>query len=268
MNTIHKEFSVTTKALDDFTYDATVNTAVKDRAGDVVIPAGARYDNYMKNPVIPYAHDYKALPVAKALDVRLEGAALVMRFQFPPAGTYEFADTVRRLWAGGFLNAVSIGFIPLTWVDNQGQSGKRDGETGAWFMGGTVTEWELLEVSIVPVPANQEALRRIFTVEEAQAVTPDAVPVVEAVTEATPEPVQKEGRVLSQKNRDLVTAAINQMGDASKALQDLLDAADAGKDTEPHTDALDNPNTADTDLPETVVAQIKDSITTLGGKYR
>ena len=55
---------------------------------------------------------------------------------------------MRRLWAAGFLNAVSIGFMPKSYTPREGDQG-----------GYVFEDWELLEYSIVPVPANQDALR-------------------------------------------------------------------------------------------------------------
>jgi HK97 family phage prohead protease len=129
------------KEVDGFTYEATITTGAEDREGEIVLPSGGQLENYMRNPVVLFAHRYAEPPVAKAQEIAAQGDGLVARFQFPPEGTYDFADTVRRMWGAGFLNAVSIGFIPLEREEN------------------IISQWELLEFSIVPVPANQEALR-------------------------------------------------------------------------------------------------------------
>ncbi len=268
MDIIRKEFQVTVKAIDEFTYEATINTAIKDRAGDIVIPQGAQIENFMRNPVIPWAHQYDQPPVARALAITLTDSALVSRFQFPQAGVYEFADTIRRLWRDGFLNAMSIGFIPLRWVDNNGKPGSRD-DRESWFWGGTVTEWELLEHSIVPVPANQQALRRI--------VDPDAWPPKLEDLRLPPDYLKaledkyglKEGRVLSRKNRALISDAIAQMGTAITALQALLDATeptatDDDKAADPPIAALIAADTTDDALSEDAVAQLSNVLALLG----
>ncbi len=154
---LRKLYQTTVKALDELTFEATITTGAVDRDGQIVRPEGLDIANYMKNPVVMYGHDYSMLPVAKALAVHADGEALVAKFQFPPEGTYDFADTVRRMWAGGFLNATSIGFIPLHAINADGdEAGDMLGRSG----GITIDEGELLEFSIVPVPSNQEALRR------------------------------------------------------------------------------------------------------------
>ncbi len=152
---IRKAFSVVSKAidLDAGIFEAMISTEAVDRQGDIVRAAGARLENYLKNPVVLWAHDYGKPPVAKALSIEIQpGNGLKATFQFPEWGTSENADTVRRLWAGGFLNATSIGFAPIKWKPIE------DDEDYRWGPREYV-EWELLEFSIVPVPANQEALR-------------------------------------------------------------------------------------------------------------
>jgi phage head maturation protease len=61
---------------------------------------------------------------------------------------------VYRLARGGFLAATSVGFRPLKWEYTT------DKERGAddWFPGIDFEEQELVEFSIVTVPANPEAL--------------------------------------------------------------------------------------------------------------
>lgn len=365
MDMITKQYQVVSKQLDDLTFEATINTADKDRVGDIVMPTGMKIENYMKNPVVPWAHDYSAPPVAKALMVGLQDTALVAKFTFPDPGVYDFADTIRKLWAGGFLNAVSIGFIPLKWVGHDGQAGSRDQDN--WFMGGIVTEAELLEVSLVPVPANQNALRRIFEPPIVKSAIPykkhpladeadawdgpaevaaadtaalkimcawydsenpdvkssyklphhkadgDHATVWRGVTacmavmmggrggvnipdedraavmrhisrhyedfgktppesrgmnmaatypDLPPDYVQalaelKEGRVLSTKNRELITTAVSSMQGAIGALQDLLDATDPGQGDDKHIAPIDDPNITLTGLPDDFIERLR-----------
>ena len=73
---------------------------------------------------------------------------LFQRIQFA-VKVNPFADIAYGLYKGQFLNAVSVGFIPIEWNDE-----KADGE-----MIRNYTRQELVEVSAVPVPANRDALR-------------------------------------------------------------------------------------------------------------
>lgn len=124
----------------------TISTGAVDRDNDTINPRGWQLDAYRKNPVVLWAHDYGSLPLAKALDVRVDGDRLVSVAEF---ADHAMADTVLRLIDGEFLRATSVGFRPI-------RSARNAERGGTDFM-----EQELLEFSIVPVPANAEALRHL-----------------------------------------------------------------------------------------------------------
>jgi len=50
---------------------ATISTRARDRQGDVIEPSGVRLERFRKNPVVLYAHDYEALPVARSMWERI-----------------------------------------------------------------------------------------------------------------------------------------------------------------------------------------------------
>lgn len=130
------------------TVDFVVSGPDRDRQGDTVNPKGWKLQNYRRNPVVLWGHDYYSLPVARAAKIGMDGEELVATDEFAPAEMYGFADTVFRMVIGRFLNAVSAGFRPIKWVWN-------DDEHGYDF-----AEQELYEHSVVPVPAYPGALRR------------------------------------------------------------------------------------------------------------
>jgi phage head maturation protease len=139
----------------------------------VLEATGAKLDNYRRNTVVLYGHDYSGLPVARALEIDpVPGVGVRAKMQFPPKGVDTRIDAVHTLWDLGFLNAVSVGFTPV--------SGTPTGKGGTRY-----TDWELLEFSIVPIPANADALRLAF----------DGA-------------VNKSGRVLSSKNESALRAAV------------------------------------------------------------
>jgi len=121
-----------------------------DRVGDIVKIDGIEYENYMKNPVILWAHDHYALPVGKAVGVENNKGKLVMTIQFATAEEYAFADTVYRMVLGGYLNGVSIGAR----VKEAEYIKDEDGH----IVGRKFTSLELLELSVVPIPADSKAL--------------------------------------------------------------------------------------------------------------
>ena len=133
-----------------------------DRDGDIVTATGWKLDNYLKNPVVLYGHDYDELPVGKASSVIIDPSArqLVIDVSFPaikdispegdPSEHALFVDSVYNLAKLGLLNAVSVGFRGIKVepiLDGDGHW------TGRHFV-----EQELLELSIVPVPANANAV--------------------------------------------------------------------------------------------------------------
>ncbi|MYC35281.1 MAG: hypothetical protein F4X64_19220 [Chloroflexi bacterium] len=124
------------------------STGAVDRHGDTVAPEGWRLDAYRENPVLLWAHDYRRPAIGRAQSVWRDGGALLARLEFAPT---EFAREVEGLYRQGYQQGVSVGFRPLRFEE------RRDARTGA-FLGIRFLEQELLEISAVPVPANQGAL--------------------------------------------------------------------------------------------------------------
>jgi len=119
-----------------------ISTGALDRDRDRIDPAGWDISAYLKNPVVCWAHKYDELPIAKCVDLRAAPDALRATAEF---ATHELAENVFQLYKGGFLSAVSVGFIPIE------QEPNADG-------GHDITRAELLEFSGVAVPSNEEAL--------------------------------------------------------------------------------------------------------------
>lgn len=123
-----------------------ISTESPDRDRDTIHASGWRLDNYRKNPVVLFGHMYREPPVGQALSVAADTGKLVSIAKFATREEYAFADTIYRLLLGKYLRATSVGFQPQEW--------SYDEERGGY----NFIEQELLEYSIVPVPANPEAL--------------------------------------------------------------------------------------------------------------
>lgn len=142
-----KGFVSTVKATKDANrFKFTISTAGVDRDKDVISVEGWELDTYKQNPVVLFGHDYHSLPVGKSVSITSTKKSLNAEVEFVGADVYPFAETVRRMVAGGFLSAASVGFKPKTY------------EYDAERKGVNIFESELLEWSIVPVPANAECL--------------------------------------------------------------------------------------------------------------
>lgn len=141
--TIHKIFNAKVKDLGEGKLEAIISTDDIDRHGEIVDINGIDIKNYEKNPVVMWAHDYSLPPIGKTLSLTKEkiGKKMVLKTVMEFAtGVSDLAREVYNLYKGGFMNAFSIGFIPL---DEEGN---------------TYTKSELLEYSAVPIPANPNAL--------------------------------------------------------------------------------------------------------------
>lgn len=120
-----------------------------DRVGDTVDPAGWELDNFTRNSVALWAHDSFSPPIGRAANVGIAGAKLVGDIEFAPPETYAFADTIYRLVDGGYIKAVSVGFMPIEWSF----ANDKDRPWGIDYK-----RQDLYEISVCPVPCNANAL--------------------------------------------------------------------------------------------------------------
>jgi len=201
---IRKTYQAETKQAEgaERTLIVKISTSSPDRSNDVVLPSGVVLENYLKNPVVAFGHNYSGLSIAKTQEIAITDDGILAKLVFPKAGVYELADTVYELYKDGFMNAWSIGFMPMEYKDR---------ETG----GREFTKWELLEYSAVLVPDNPQAL----TILRTKGIDTDLVD-------------EKEGRVLSGQNRKVVSGALDQLKTAIGALENLLTLSEG----EPPTD--------------------------------
>src|SRR5262249_51806793 len=83
-----------------------ISTGSVDRDNDTVGVSGWHLENYRKNGVVLWAHDYASLPIARCTDIRQQGDKLIATAEF---ADHDFANAVLRLVDGKFLNATSVG---------------------------------------------------------------------------------------------------------------------------------------------------------------
>jgi HK97 family phage prohead protease len=153
MELIRKDLDFEIKAVgdpQDRVLEFVGSTAQVDRYGDVIEVEGWDLKNYKKNPVFLWAHDYRQPPVGKAVQVGKTDQGLLFQVKFATAEEYPFADTVYKLYLGGYLRATSVGFQDLVREPITDKEGKQ--------VGWRFKRQELYEISAVPVPANPNAL--------------------------------------------------------------------------------------------------------------
>lgn len=132
----------------------TISTEAIDRDHDKVSQDGWQLDNYKKNPVVLWGHDASQLPVGKCVALSIENGDLCAVVEFVPGEINTMAESVYQLCLRGFLSATSVGFMPLEWEFSEEEERGADSYNG----GVDFKTCELMEFSIVNVPANPEAL--------------------------------------------------------------------------------------------------------------
>jgi len=186
-----------TRALPDGELEFTAVTAGVKRDGLDIDLAGLSVDNFMRNPVFLWVHDYagRIPPIGRVTAITRGEDRLIARVSFDMADP--FAAEIQRKYVAGFMNAVSIGWDTL---DSDGSR---------------ITESDLLDISAVPVPGDQDAL---LLRAEAYARSLRGEPTIasdstQAVSEDTPDPRALRGTVIEQ---------IDQAAAALTALRDTL----------------------------------------------
>lgn len=155
---------------------------------------------YEKNGIVGYMHEVYGGDWLKSADpddvigigrAWIEDDKLIISIRFEPADLNEKADKIFRKIQFGSLNAVSVGFdvtAPGHWGD------KKAGEDpDVYYYNGQ----ELLEVSVVNIPANSNAIRRSIDIELQEHPKPAQVPE---------DPGTREAEELELKKKKLLTA--------------------------------------------------------------
>jgi HK97 family phage prohead protease len=178
------------------TYTFRASSAAVDRQNEVIDQAGWMLDAYKANPVILDSHKYGSIDDILGKAVRVQPSAEGLEVDV------QFADTERgrmaqRLVDDGFLRTVSVGFRSM---------GRKPGQKAGESL--THTRMELLEVSMVAIPANRDAVR------------------LRAVEEDEVSHEEKAGRRMSKASAEKVRGAIAML---MELLEDTEDAGIEGK---------------------------------------
>jgi len=137
--------SAATKENDNIKIAGYANTSLKDRTGDVVLPeAWAKgIENYRKNPVLLYQHDH-GRPIGKSDIVRVDKKGIFVEASISSAA--EKLHGVHSLIKDGALKSFSVGF--------RVKDADYDRSSDTFL----IKDLELLEISVVSVPCNQDSL--------------------------------------------------------------------------------------------------------------
>jgi len=115
---------------------------VEDRQGEVIMQDGWDLSNYKDNPVIQWAHnsDEPAIATAEKIGFRNINGKKKLVYQPEFHRKTPMSNYIADLVDAGIIKASSVGFKPIEMDENK------------------YTKAELLEISFVNVPANQNAL--------------------------------------------------------------------------------------------------------------
>tara|TARA_Y100001973_G_C5156516_1_gene311048 strand:- start:69 stop:881 length:813 start_codon:yes stop_codon:yes gene_type:complete len=123
-----------------------------DRYSDIIDQDSWLLENYKNNPVILFNHNSQSLPIGRG-HPRIENGKLMIDVEFDMED--ELGAKIANKVKNGFMNAVSVGFNPKKAIERSDlpTEHKYYGERGMFFQ-----ESELLEVSVVTIPANASAI--------------------------------------------------------------------------------------------------------------
>ena len=136
----------------------------RDSAGTVLNQNGWKLERFNNNGIIGYQHKvYGSWDGTENPDnvigkgyAYVKDGKLMVDVEFEPAEINELAEKIYQKLLFGSLKAVSVGFMPV----GRGQWGKDDesldGKNPTYYYAGQ----ELLEVSVVNIPANPNALKK------------------------------------------------------------------------------------------------------------
>lgn len=144
-----------------------ISTPTVDRYGDIMEPDGMDNKAFRKNAVVPWGHSMERLPIGRSIEERIipgkhVEADMIFDTDNDPDG---FAEAIKGKVDKGHLSATSVRFNPRDYEAIVEEVELANGGVEEWWTGGFhVKEWELLEWSIVSVPANPETVRKAYGV--------------------------------------------------------------------------------------------------------
>ena len=203
------------------------STPALDRDSDRVLPMGLDVSSFQKNPVIMWGHDYSSpfAVIGRAADMMLTPDAFRIRPEFrEPASDSDPMHIIKALWDSEMVRAFSIGFTPQEWVEND--EGGRD-----------FTKAEILEISLVPIGANRDALRlavKALGTEPGIDATIATVEVITSIAKALDE---------QQEFEQELDALLTDEQPASEPSDVDIQTIDASTGDEPNTDEIDEGDT-------------------------
>lgn len=142
----YKNKAINENGEDVYTFIFSTNSI--DRDNEIIETLGIDFTNFQTNPVVLKSHRSYELPIGKVIRLWIENdmtkTYLLGDIVF---GTDSESQEIKAKVDSGILRAVSIGFKCIEWTYNENSEIR------------VFTKTELLEVSLVSLPANPDAVR-------------------------------------------------------------------------------------------------------------
>lgn len=201
-----------------------------DRMGDRIDTAGWQLEQFRKHPIALFNHN-KDAPIGRWKNIKIVENELRGTLEFASKGTSPRIDELHALAEQGILRAVSVGFKPL-----EMETFKNGDEVGLHFK-----RQELLEASLVSVPANPNALQIARSLKLSDEVTRMVFGEHAEHNRAQPQRLTGGHAETSSigKAKAMTTPMQARIEDAQRKLVGFKDSLAA------HLDGLDNDNVTD-----------------------
>ncbi|CAB4151722.1 Prohead protease [uncultured Caudovirales phage] len=145
-DTLYTEAKVVEKGLAEGGFRAIASTPKIDRHGETIEQEGWDIKNYKKAPRLLWGHNHGIPAIGKATKIWVEGTGKSAKLMFE--GVFheitELGRACKQLFDEGYIDTFSVGFLINEMEDNK------------------FISQELLEISLVNVPANPDAMAKAY----------------------------------------------------------------------------------------------------------
>lgn len=231
---LEKEMTCNIKQLgsdDDRILRFVISDETQDSDDDILLFEGWNLSRFVKNPIGLYMHQYDKPAMAKAVNIIKDemNRTIMIDFKFPSfdemssderfvSDWAKLTDTIFNLYKNGYMNAVSVGFDSNDFTKNPNSQ-----------YGRIYKNKNLLEVSFVSVPANENALR---TAKSKGFIDDEGIKALKQFEEKSEKgddkmeddkKTIKTGNTLNVKNRENLLNMINMMNSAMMIANQMME---------------------------------------------
>jgi HK97 family phage major capsid protein/HK97 family phage prohead protease len=207
-----------------------------DRLGDIIVADGWDINSFQRNPVALFNHN-PSFPIGRWEGLHVHKSALRGRLVMAPEGTSARIDEIRKLIDAGILKAVSVGFRDI-------ESEPLDKKNP--FRGRRYLKQELVETSLVAIPANPNAL----AISKSLGISPATLDLVFLAKHGKRGDERRSGLTgkhaqTARSNGGSAMSLAQRISDLETQIVDKRDALEA------HLTKMDDSNVSDADLEKT-----------------